>query len=65
MSSARPARFAPRPPTGQDFEDYFLKRELLMGIFEKGFVLSSAAKMIRPWRSSATSPRAMTETRSS
>jgi len=22
---------------GQDFEDYFLKRELLMGIFEKGF----------------------------
>mgnify|MGYP002056943739 CR=1 FL=1 len=37
MSSARPARFAPRPPTGQDFEDYFLKRELLMGIFEKGF----------------------------
>jgi superfamily II DNA/RNA helicase len=22
---------------GNDFEDYFLKRELLMGIFEKGF----------------------------
>ena len=22
---------------GQEFEDYFLKRELLMGIFEKGF----------------------------
>ena len=22
---------------GQDFEDYFLRRELLMGIFEKGF----------------------------
>lgn len=24
---------------GNDFEDYFLKRELLMGIFEKGKVL--------------------------
>jgi ATP-dependent RNA helicase DDX6/DHH1 len=23
--------------TGHEFEDYFLKRELLMGIFEKGF----------------------------
>ena len=23
--------------TGRDFEDFFLKRELLMGIFEKGF----------------------------
>lgn len=22
---------------GQDFEDYYLKRELLMGIYEKGF----------------------------
>ena len=22
---------------GQEFEDYFLKRELLMGIYEKGF----------------------------
>ena len=22
---------------GNDFEDYFLKKELLMGIFEKGF----------------------------
>lgn len=22
---------------GHDFEDYFLKRELLMGIYEKGF----------------------------
>jgi ATP-dependent RNA helicase DDX6/DHH1 len=22
---------------GNEFEDYFLKRELLMGIFEKGF----------------------------
>jgi len=22
---------------GRDFEDFFLKRELLMGIFEKGF----------------------------
>lgn len=22
---------------GQDFSDYFLKRELLMGIYEKGF----------------------------
>jgi superfamily II DNA/RNA helicase len=25
------------PLAGQEFEDYFLKRELLMGIYEKGF----------------------------
>lgn len=35
---------------GNDFEDYFLKRELLMGIFEAGVRVSIA--LVLPWRAS-------------
>jgi len=40
VAPARDTRFKTEDVTrtkGNDFEDYFLKRELLMGIFEKGF----------------------------
>jgi len=33
---------------GQDFSDYFLKRELLMGIYEKGFEKPSPVQVSQP-----------------
>jgi ATP-dependent RNA helicase DDX6/DHH1 len=33
---------------GQDFSDYFLKRELLMGIYEKGFEKPSPVQVCQP-----------------